>query len=581
MDKTAQPDWQIADDAERRMKPFTQVGSELGLRDEEMLPANRFYGKIEADAVLARVGAERRAKYVVVTAINPTPAGEGKTTTTIGLIDALALAGHRTTGAIRQPSSGPTFNLKGAGAGGGLSQCLPRTPLSIRLTGDIDSVTNAHNLAMTALTSRMQHERNYDDARLAKSGLQRLDIDPTQVQIGWCLDFCAQALRQIDIGQGGTKDGVEMASWFQMSATSEVMAILSLAKDLADLRQRISRMVVARDRQGRDVTTADLEVDGAMCAWLADAIKPNLLQTIGGNPMLVHAGPFANIAIGQSSIIADRLGCALSDYHVTECGFGSDIGYEKLWNIKCRQSGMAPDAAVIVATVKALKHHGGLKNGKGAPAASTEAMKALARGCANLEAHIDIVQASGVPAVVCVNAYASDHPDEVAMIRRCADAKGVPAVRSDHFSQGGAGATALAEAVVTACEQPNEFRFLYTHDHPLRARIETIAREVYGADRIALSAAAAETIAELEADPACATLDICMVKTQYSLSHDRQLLGRPSGFDLPIDEVLVFRGAGFVCPVAGGISLMPGTGSNPAYRGIDVDVETGRITGIR
>lgn len=576
-----QPDWQIAAQAEQQMKSFTRLGGELGLVDSEMLPANPFYGKIEADAVLRRVGAEKRARYVVVTAINPTPAGEGKTTTTVGLVDALAQAGHRCTGAIRQPSSGPTFNLKGAGAGGGQSQCLPRTPLSIRLTGDIDSVTNAHNLAMTALTARMQHEQNYDDARLARSQVRRLDIDPTQVQIGWCLDFCAQALRQIKIGQGGARDGVEMASQFQMSATSEVMAILSLARDLADLRQRISRMVLARDRQGRDITSADLEVDGAMCAWLADAIKPNLLQTIGGTPMLVHAGPFANIAIGQSSIIADRLGCALSDYHVTECGFGSDIGYEKLWNIKCRQSGIAPDAAVLVATVKALKHHGGLKNGKGASAGSAAAMDALSRGCANLEAHIDIVQSSGVPLVVCVNAFVDDHPYEVAMIRRCAEAKGVPAVRSDHFRQGGAGAADLAEAVVAACERPNDFRFLYSHEIPLRARIETIARQIYGANGLVLSDAAANTLGELDADPDSSALDVCMVKTQYSLSHNRKLLGRPSGFDLPIDQLLVFRGAGFVCPVAGDISLMPGTGSNPAYRGIDVDVETGRITGIR
>ena len=326
---------------------------------DEFIPYGTKLAKIDYAKVLSRLGDRQRAKYIDITAITPTPLGEGKTTTTVGLIQGLGRLGKRVSGAIRQPSSAPTFNIKGSAAGGGLAQCIPLTPLSIRFTGDIDCVTNAHNLAMVALTSRMQHERNYDDARLAQSGLKRLDIDPARIQIGWAIDFCAQALRSIRIGRGGKMDGFEMDSGFQMTVASEVMAILSVASDLRDLRKRIASMVVAYDTKGREVMTSDLNVDGAMTAWLLDAIHPNLVQTIEGQPVFVHAGPFANIAIGQSSIIADRLGVKLADYHVTESGFGADIGFEKFWNLKCRMSGLTPNAVVIVATIRALKMHGG------------------------------------------------------------------------------------------------------------------------------------------------------------------------------------------------------------------------------
>ncbi|MCX7590806.1 MAG: formate--tetrahydrofolate ligase, partial [Kiritimatiellae bacterium] len=386
-------DWQIAAAAETQMKPVERLAAELGLRPDEVIPMGRRLAKIDFQAVLSRLGHGPIAKYVDVTAITPTPLGEGKTTTTMGLVEGLGKLGHSVIGAIRQPSSGPTFNIKGSAAGGGLAQCIPLTPLSIRLTGDIDCVTNANNLAMVALTARLQHERNYDDERLAKSGLKRLDIDPERVQLKWAMDFCAQALRNITIGKGGKMDGYEMESGFQISVASEVMAILSVATSLRDLRERIGKMVVAYDKQGREVTTEDLEVAGAMTAWLVDAINPNLLQTIEGQPVLVHAGPFANIAIGQSSIIADQLGTRLAEYHVTESGFGADIGYEKFWNLKCRYSGLTPDAVVIVATIRALKMHGGgppVKPGLPLDGAYTRENVALVeKGCENLVAHIE------------------------------------------------------------------------------------------------------------------------------------------------------------------------------------------------
>ena len=349
------------------------------------------------------------AKYIDVTAITPTPFGEGKTTTTIGLIQGLGKCGKRPTGAIRQPSAGPTFNIKGGAAGGGLAQCIPLIPFSIRLTGDIDSVTNAHNLCMVALTARMQHEKNYDDERLAKRNLRRLDIDPDSIQIGWAIDLCAQSLRNIRIGLGGKNNGVEMDSGFQITVSSEVMAILAISKNLRDFRSRIAKMVVAKDRKGNDITTADLEVDGAMTAWMLDALNPNLLQTIEGQPMFVHAGPFANIAIGQSSVIADLIATKLGDYHVTESGFGADIGYEKFWNLKCRISGLKPDAVVIVATVRALKMHGGGPPVRpGVPLSeeyTKEHLDLLEKGCENLIAHIDIVKKSGVRPIVCINSF--------------------------------------------------------------------------------------------------------------------------------------------------------------------------------
>ncbi|NLH40645.1 MAG: formate--tetrahydrofolate ligase [Planctomycetes bacterium] len=584
LDPRVMQDWKIAEAAEERMKPIQRLASELGLRDDELIPYGNKLAKVDYQKVLTRLGDGPTAKYVDVTAITPTPLGEGKTTTTIGLIQGLGRLGKRVCGAIRQPSSAPTFNIKGSAAGGGLAQCVPLTPISIRLTGDLDCVTNAHNLAMVALTARMQHERNYDDARLAKSRLTRLDIDPGRVQIGWVMDFCAQSLRSIRIGLGEKMDGFEMDSGFRMTVASEVMAILAVARDLKDLRQRIGRMVVAYSRSGKEVTTGDLEVDGAMTAWLLDAINPNLVQTIEGQPVFVHAGPFANIAIGQSSIIADRLGAKLADYHITESGFASDIGYEKFWNLKCRMSGLKPDAVVIVATIRALKTHGGgpaVKPGVPLdPAYTSENLALVEKGCENLLAHIDIVKRSGVRPIVCLNRFKTDTDAEIAIVRRIAEAGGARAVTSDHWLKGGEGAIELAEAVIETCSEKNDFQFLYDLKMPLRKRIEVIAREIYGADGVSYTDEALEKAKRLEAESLGTTLGTCMAKTQQSLSHDPNLKGRPRGWTLPIRDVLVYKGAGFVVPMAGAIKLMPGTGSDPAFRRIDVDVETGKVHGL-
>ncbi len=584
LDPTKLKDWQIAEAAEEKMKPIKQLAEELGLNGQELLPYGYKLGKIDFLRVLERVKSVPQGKYVDVTAVTPTPLGEGKTTTAIGLIQGLGKLKKRAVGAIRQPSGGPTFNIKGSAAGGGLAQCIPVAPFSLGLTGDIDSITDAHNLAMVALTARMQHERNYDDEKLAKRNLKRLDIDPDQVHMKWVIDFCAQALRHIEIGQGGKMDGYPMKSGFTITVSSEVMAILSIARDLRDLRERMGRIVVAFDKNGNDVTTADLEVDGAMTAWMVDAINPNLLQTIEGQPVLVHAGPFANIAIGQSSIIADRLGTKLGDYHVTESGFGADIGFEKFWNLKCRMSGLVPHAVVIVATIRALKMHGGGPAVKpGVPLAkeyTEENLGLVEKGCENLVAHIETVKKSGVKPVVCINHFRMDTKAEVELVRKIAERNGALAAVSQHWLKGGDGAIELAEAVVEACRQKNGFKFLYDLDTPLRKRIELIAKEVYGADGVTYTDRAREKAEMLEADPKAKEFGTCMVKTHLSLSHDPELKGRPRGWLLPVRDMLIYKGAGFVVPVAGDIKLLPGTGSDPAFRRIDVDVETGKVQGL-
>ena len=584
LDATKMKDWQIAEAAEEQMKPVRQLADEMGLKEDELLPVGFQLGKVDYMKVLDRLKGAPQAKYINVTAITPTPLGEGKTTTAIGLIEGLGKMGKRAVGAIRQPSGGPTFNIKGSAAGGGLAQCIPLTPFSIRLTGDIDSITNAHNLAMVALTSRMQHERNYDDARLAKSNLKRIDIDPERVQMKWVMDFCAQSLRNITIGKGGKMDGYEMESGFAITVSSEVMAILAVAKDLKDLRKRMSKIVVAYDKKGNEVTTADLEVDGAMTAWMVEAINPNLLQTIEGQPVFVHAGPFANIAIGQSSIIADEVGTKLGDYHVTESGFGVDIGFEKFWNLKCRISGLTPDAVVIVATIRALKMHGGGPAVKpGIPLEeeyTKENLELLEKGCENLIAHIETVKKSGVRPVVCINSFHTDTKAEIKLVRRIAEESGALVAVSEHWLKGGDGAIELAEAVIAACDEANHFRFLYELDTPLRKRIELIAKEVYGANGVTYTDGALEKAKAFEADPQAGELGTCMVKTHLSLSHDPDIKGRPRDWELPIRDVMVYKGAGFIVPVAGAIKLMPGTASNPAFRRIDVDVNTGKVQGL-
>ncbi len=577
-------DWQLAAAAETRMRTPAQLAAAAGIREAELIPMGRGVAKVDAAALMRRLADAPRGKLIDVTAITPTPLGEGKTTAAIGLIEGLAHIGKRAGGAIRQPSGGPTWNIKGSAAGGGRAQCIPLTPFSIRLTGDIDAVTNAHNLAMVALTARMQHERNYDDARLAKLCLRRLDIDPKRVSLRWAMDFCAQSLRDIVIGRGGHLDGVEMPSGFQISVSSEVMAILAVARDLADLRARMARIVVAHSHAGAPITTADLEVDGAMTAWLTEAINPNLLQTMEGQPVLVHAGPFANIAIGQSSIIADRVGLRLWDYHVTESGFGADIGYEKFWNLKCRMSGLRPDAVVIVATIRALKMHGGgpaVKPGAPLPAAYTQPNPALVEtGCANLLAHIAIVRQSGIVPVVCLNPFPTDSADETRVVQAAAAQAGAQAVVSRHWQEGGAGAAELAEAVAAAAARPGAFRFLYAPEQPLTDKIETIAREIYGADGVDFAPAAAARLAALQTDPVASRLGICMAKTHLSLSHDPQLKGRPRGWRLPVRDVLTYHGAGLIVPVAGEIKLMPGTASRPAFMQVDVDTATGQVRGL-
>jgi len=577
-------DWEIAQRAEEWIKPITDIAAAMGIEERELIPYGRSLAKVDQASVVERTGGHRSARFVDVTAITPTPLGEGKTTTTLGLVQGLGAIGKRVSGAIRQPSGGPTFNIKGSAAGGGRSQCLPMTDFSLGLTGDIDAITNAHNLGMVALTSRLQHEFNYSDAFLEKRGLSRLNIDPNALEIGWAIDFSAQALRSIIIGIGGKMDGFMMPSRFQITVSSEIMAILAVTTDLADFRRRIGRIVVAYDKKGSPVTTADLEVDGAMTALLVKAINPTLMQTIEGQPVLVHAGPFANIAIGQSSIIADRIGLALSEYHVTESGFGADIGFEKFWNLKARFSGNAPDAAVIVATIRALKMHGGgprVAPGKALDDIYTQpAPELVARGVENLVAHIETVRLSGVSPVVCINHFPTDSPEEERIVRDAAEAAGARVAVSKHWLSGGEGARDLAEAVVDACRDTGEFRFLYDEKDRFREKVSAIATRVYGADGVEYTPEAQKKLDAIESDAELSTMGPCMVKTHLSLSHQPDLKGRPRGWTLPIRDILTFRGAGFVVPVAGDIKLMPGTGSDPAFRRIDVDVETGRVQGL-
>jgi formate--tetrahydrofolate ligase len=577
-------DWQIAEEAEKRMKPIFRLAEEAGIEGDELIPMNHHIGKVDFMKVLGRLAGKPDAKYIDVTAITPTPLGEGKSTTVMGLVQGLAKRNVKATGAIRQPSGGPTFNIKGSAAGGGLAQCIPLAPFSLGLTGDNDCVANAHNLAMVALTSRLQHEFNYDDETLAAKNLRRLDIDPRNVEMKWVIDFCAQSLRDIVIGMGGKMDGFMMQSGFAITASSEIMAILAVAKDLADLRERMGQIIVATSRQGRPVTTSDLDVAGAMTAWMVKALNPNLLQTVEGQPVFVHAGPFANIAVGQSSIIADRVALKLADYHVTESGFGADIGFEKFWNIKCRLSGLTPNCAVIVATIRALKMHGGgpkVAPGKRLdPAYTTENLPLLEKGFANLLAHIGTVQKAGITPVVCINGFYTDTPAEIALLKSLTEQAGARVALSEHWLKGGEGALELADAVADACAEEPRFRFLYEDDTPLCQRIERIAKEVYGADGVSYSSLALEKARRFEADPAFRDFTTCMVKSHLSLSHDPNLKGRPRGWTLPIRDILVYGGARFLVPVAGEIKLMPGTASDPAYRRIDVDTETGRVKGL-
>jgi len=582
-DAVKMADWQISEAAEEHMKSVWDFQKELGLEKDEIIPFGRL-GRLDFMKIINRLEKKPDGKYIEVTAITPTPLGEGKTTTSMGLIEGLGKRGKNVGGCIRQPSGGPTMNIKGSAAGGGNAQAIPLTEFSMGLTGDINDIMNAHNLAMVALNARMQHEANYTDDQLAKRGLKRLDVDPKNVEMGWIMDFCAQALRNIIIGIGGKMDGFMMPSKFGIAVSSELMAILSIVRDLADLRERLGKVTVAYDKKGNPITTSDLEVAGAMCAWMRNTINPTLLQTVEGQPVMVHAGPFANIAVGQSSIIADRIGLKMFDYHVTESGFGADIGFEKFWNVKCRYSGLIPNVSVITSTVRALKMHGGgPKVVAGLPldqSYTKENLPLLEKGVANLIHHIGIVKQAGINPVVCINSFHTDTKDEIAFLKKAGEQAGARVAVSSHWANGGDGALELADAVIEACNDKVNFKFLYPMEMPLRQRVETIAKNVYGASGVAWQPEAAAKAKKFEEDPKFKDFTTMMVKTHLSLTQDPAQKGVPKGWTLPIRDVLVFSGAKFLCPCAGTISLMPGTSSDPAFRRVDVDVKTGKVKGL-
>ncbi len=586
LDPTKMQDWQIAEAAEEHMKTVYELAEEMGIEKMELLPYGHYIGKLDFIKILNRLKDKPNGKYVEVTAITPTPLGEGKSTTSMGLVQGLGKLNKKVIGAIRQPSGGPTFNIKGSAAGGGLAQCIPLTEFSLGLTGDIDAITNAHNLAMVAVTSRLQHEFNYSDEFLAKRNLKRLNINPRNLAFGWAIDFCAQALREIIIGIGGKMDGFMLKTGFQITVSSEIMAILSVSTSLKDMRERMSKIVVGYDKSknARPITAGDIEVDGAMTALMAKAINPTLMQTLEGQPVLVHAGPFANIAIGQSSIIADLVGLKLADYHVTESGFGADIGFEKFWNLKCRFSGLTPNCSVIVATIRALKMHGGgpkVVPGKALDKEYTDSnVELVEKGLPNLIAHIETVKKSGISPVVCINHFYTDADEEVDVVRKAAEEAGARVALSKHWESGGEGAIELANMVIEACNDKPDFKFLYELNTPLKERISRIATEVYGADGVSYTPDAEAKIKMIDEDPELKKLGTCMVKTHLSLTHKPELKGRPKGWTLPIRDIAIFQGAGFVVPIAGEIKLMPGTGSDPAFRKIDVDVETGKVKGL-
>ncbi len=577
-------EWQIAEAAEENLPEPAEWQAKLGLNKDEMIP----YGKtpkLDFMKILERLKNRPNGKYIEVTAITPTPLGEGKSTCSIGLIEGLGKRGKNVGGALRQPSGGPTMNVKGTAAGGGNALLIPMTAFSMGLTGDINDIMNAHNLAMVALTARMQHERNYSDAQLQKlTGMRRLDIDPTRVDFNWVIDFCAQSLRNINIGNGGRKDGFPMQSKFSIAPSSELMAILAIVHDLADMRQRMDKITLAYDKRGKPITTGDLEVGGAMTAWMRNSINPTLCYSAEYQPIMVHAGPFANIAIGQSSIIADRLGLKMFDYHVTESGFAADIGFEKFWNVKCRLSGLKPNVSVLVTTIRALKMHGGgprVVSGLPLPEEYTkENVKLVEAGLPNLLHHINIIKMSGVNPVVCINKFTSDTAEEIKIVKRAAEAAGALYAVSSHWAQGGEGALELADIIIDTCKKSNGFQFLYPNEMKLRQRVEKIATTIYGADGVDWSPEATAKAKKFESDPAYDEYSTMMVKTQLSLTHIPDRKGVPKGWRLPISDILLYSGAKFLCPCAGGISLMPGTASDPAFRRVDVDVITGKVSGL-
>ena len=553
---------------ETPLRPIAQIADELGLRADEYEPYGRHKAKLRA-AAFERRADQPDGREIVVTAITPTPLGEGKTTTTIGLAQGLNRIGVRAAPAIRQPSLGPVFGIKGGAAGGGYSQVLPMEEINIHFTGDLHAVAAAHNLGAAFLDNHLFRGNG-------------LGIDPATIRWPRVLDVNDRALRRALIGLGETRDVRETE--FHITAASEVMAILALADDLHDLRRRLGRAVLAETYDGGSLTLDDLRVAGAMTVLLREAIKPNLVQTLEGGPAFVHAGPFANIAHGNSSVVADRIALKLLDAVVTEGGFGSDMGFQKFVDIKCRLSGLRPAAAVIVATIRALKMHGGVGNvvvGKPLdPELETEDPEAVRRGCENLATHVQIVRSYGVPAVVAINAFPTDRPSEFEAIREEALAAGADAVAvSDHFVRGGEGAEELARAVwQAASEGAPDFHFLTPETATLAEQIEAIATRIYGADGIELSGEAAKQLHHFER-LGYGNLPVCMAKTALSLSHDPQLKGRPTGFRVPIRDARLFAGAGFVTAYCGDMLMMPGLPSQPSGERVDID-EAGETVGL-
>ncbi len=571
-----------------KLKPITDVARELGLEDGEVIPFGATKAKIHLDA-LRRIAANPVGKYVDVTAVTPTPLGEGKTTTTIGLVQGLGALGHRAIACIRQPSMGPTFGIKGGAAGGGHSQVVPMDEFNLHLTGDMHAISVAHNLVAAAIDARWYHEGRLTDDALKALGLGRLAIDPNRISWRRVVDVNDRALRNVVIGLGGSIDGRPRESGYDITVASELMAILALVDGadypsaLRNLRERVGRVVFGLSKDGAPITLDDLGVGGAVTVLMKDTLHPNLMQTLEGQPALVHAGPFANIAHGNSSILSDRMALHLGDYVVTESGFGADMGMEKFFDIKCRVSGLRPDCVVMVATVRALKTHGGgpkVVAGRPLDSAYTEENLPLLRaGMANLEAHLDIADKFGVPVVVAINRFPTDSEHELELVRQSAVKAGAfAAVTTEHHARGGEGARELAEAVVAATKEPTQFDFLYPLDRSIKEKIEIIAREVYRAGSVDYTPQADSQIADFERS-GFGYLPICMAKTHLSISDDPALKGAPEGYELTVREVRASVGAGFIYPLLGEMSTMPGLGATPGFMKVDVD-EAGEVVGL-
>ncbi len=551
-----------------KLRPLAEVASEAGIPSDMLEPYGTGAAKISLDATEA-LADRPKARYVVVTAITPTPLGEGKTTTTVGLGQGFHHINKKATIAIRQPSLGPTFGIKGGAAGGGYSQVVPMELFNLHLTGDMHAVTAAHNMCSAMLDAHLFHGNT-------------LELDLHNITWRRVLDINDRALRNIVLGLGGRLDGVPRESGFDITAASEVMATLALATSLADLRARLGRIVVGYTKEQTPVTAEDLQVAGAMAVLLKDALKPNLMQTLEGGPALVHTGPFGNIATGNSSIVADRIGIGTGDYLITEAGFGADMGAERFFNIKCRYSGLAPDAAVMVATVRGLKAHSGnhrIVAGRALPEALLqENPNEVHAGGENLRKQLANMHLHGVTPVVAINAFPDDHPADLAAVAEIAQECNARCAITTHFADGGAGATELAEAVAEACEEPSSFKVLYEDALPLKDKIAAVATNVYGAESVEYSAAANRQLATYES-AGFGNLPVCIAKTHLSISSDPSLKGAPTGWTLPVREVRASVGAGFVYPICGDMRTMPGLGSKPAATNIDLD-EYGQIVGL-